>query len=56
MNQPVILAVDDDREVLGAIERDLRKQYRSQYRIIAAVSPHEALETARHFEDAAVSR
>jgi thioredoxin reductase (NADPH) len=50
VNKPVILAVDDDREVLGAIERDLRKQYRSQYRIIAAGSPHDALETARHLK------
>ena len=32
---PVILAVDDDREVLGAIERDLRMQYRGQYRVVA---------------------
>ena len=47
MTRPVILAVDDDREVLGAIERDLRKQYRGKYRIVAAVSPHEALEAAR---------
>jgi thioredoxin reductase (NADPH) len=39
---PVILVVDDDREVLGAIERDLRKHYRGKYKIVAAVSPQEA--------------
>jgi thioredoxin reductase (NADPH) len=50
VNKPVILAVDDDREVLGAIERDLRKQYRSQYRIIAAGSPREALEAAQRLK------
>jgi thioredoxin reductase (NADPH) len=50
VTKPVILVVDDDREVLGAIERDLRKQYRSQYRIIAAGSPREALEAARRLK------
>ena len=27
MAKPVILTVDDDAQVLGAIERDLRKHY-----------------------------
>ena len=54
MTKPVILAVDDDREVLGAIERDLRKQYRSRYRIVAAVSPREALDSARQFKSRGV--
>jgi len=44
MNKPVILAVDDDREVLGAIERDLRDHYRATYRVIATPSPREALD------------
>jgi thioredoxin reductase (NADPH) len=47
--KPVILAVDDDREVLAAIERDLRKQYRSKYRVLSAASPREALDSARQF-------
>lgn len=46
MIKPVILAVDDDREVLSAVERDLRQHYRSNYRVIASVSPREALDTA----------
>ena len=37
MVKPVILAVDDDPEVLGAVERDLRSHYRSDYRILKAV-------------------
>ena len=45
MSKPVILTVDDDPEVLGAIERDLRQKYRSEYRIIKANSPKEALDT-----------
>src|SRR4029453_12130600 len=48
VTKPVILAVDDDREVLAAIERDLRKQYR-KYRVLSAASPREALGSARQF-------
>ena len=43
--KPVILAVDDDREVLGAIERDLRRRYADRYRILTASSGREALDT-----------
>ncbi len=39
MPKPVILSVDDDREVLGAIERDLREHYRKDFRIVKAGSP-----------------
>jgi thioredoxin reductase (NADPH) len=48
--KPVILTVDDDREVLGAIERDLRQHYRSDYRIIKATSGREALDTVRELK------
>ena len=47
MTKPVILTVDDDREVLAAIERDLRHRYREDYRIVASLSSAEALEAAR---------
>src|SRR5262249_36786609 len=50
MTKPVILAVDDDHEVLGAIERDLRQKYRDQYRIVAAPSGEQALEAARELK------
>ena len=30
MIKPVILTIDDDPAVLGAIERDLRQQYRAR--------------------------
>ncbi|HEY7290356.1 MAG TPA: FAD-dependent oxidoreductase [Vicinamibacterales bacterium] len=43
--RPVILAVDDDREVLAAIERDLRSQYRSSYKVVTSSSPRQALDT-----------
>lgn len=50
MAKPVILTVDDDREVLGAIERDLRARYRSGYRIVKASSGAEALDTIRQLK------
>jgi thioredoxin reductase (NADPH) len=50
MAKPVILAVDDDREVLGAIERDLRQHYRAGYRILKAQSGREALEAVRQLK------
>ena len=43
MAKPVLLAVDDDSDVLRAIERDLRSKYGAQYRVIASDSPEEAL-------------
>ncbi len=48
--RPVLLAVDDDAEVLAAVERDLRQRYRADYRIVAASSGEEALETVREFK------
>ena len=50
MTKPVILVVDDDHEVLNAIERDLRQRYRQDYRIVAAQSSPQALEAARELQ------
>jgi thioredoxin reductase (NADPH) len=47
MNKPVILTIDDDPAVMGAIDRDLRHQYRHEYRVMKASSPSEGLETAK---------
>jgi thioredoxin reductase (NADPH) len=44
--KPVILSVDDDREVLGAIERDLKQRYRQTYRILSAHAAAEATDAA----------
>lgn len=43
MPKPIILAVDDDAQVLNAIERDLRQHYRNDYRIVVASSGADAL-------------
>ena len=47
LTKPVILAVDDDPAVLGAIERDLRQHYRADYRVMKAGSGAEGLAVAR---------
>jgi thioredoxin reductase (NADPH) len=43
--KPVILTVDDEPQVLNAIERDLRRHYRESYRIMKANSADDALAT-----------
>ena len=50
MARPAILAVDDDPEVLRAVERDLRQHYRIDYRILKAGSGPEALDAARQLK------
>ena len=45
MPKPILLTVDDDPEVLNAIERDLRQHFRTDYRIVKASSGAEALAT-----------
>jgi len=44
MAKPVLLTVDDDPDVLRAIERDLRSQYGAEYRIVSSDSPEGALD------------
>jgi thioredoxin reductase (NADPH) len=49
-NKPVLFAVDDDREVLRAVERDLRRKYGrgrdgNGYRILSADSADAAMDT-----------
>jgi len=44
MAKPILLTVDDDSDVLRAIERDLRSNYGAEYRVIASDSPVGALD------------
>ena len=44
MAKPILLTVDDDSDVLRAIERDLRSHYGAEYRVLASDSPHGALD------------
>jgi thioredoxin reductase (NADPH) len=45
MSQPIIFLIDDDQQVLRAINRDLRTKYRQEYRIMSTDSVKEALDT-----------
>ena len=45
--KPVLLAVDDDREVVRAVERDLRNHYARDFTVLAAESGEEALDLIR---------
>ncbi|HXZ80606.1 MAG TPA: FAD-dependent oxidoreductase [Terriglobales bacterium] len=49
-SKPVILTVDDDPDVLRAIERDLRQEYADRYRILRANSPGSALDSLRQLK------
>ena len=50
MAKPVLLAVDDYREVMRAVERDLRRKYGSDYRVLRAGSGPEALDIVRELK------
>src|SRR6201984_1022011 len=50
MPKPVMLTVDDDPEVLRAIERDLRGHYAERYRVMRANSGSAGLTTLRELK------
>lgn len=50
MPKPILVAVDDEPQVLSAIERDLRQHYRRDYRIITAESGQEALDAVQQLK------
>jgi thioredoxin reductase (NADPH) len=44
MARPILFAIDDDTEVLRAVDRDLRRQYGEHYRVMRAGSGPSALD------------
>lgn len=50
MKLPFIIIVDDDEQVLRAIQRDMRNEYRDEYRIVATDSANEALELIKELK------
>src|SRR6201998_222561 len=50
MAKPILLSVDDDADVLRAIERDLRSNYGADYRVIGSGSPSEELDTLKRLK------
>jgi len=50
MAKPVLLTVDDDEEVLGAVERDLRREYGGRFRVLRGNSGESGLATLRELK------
>jgi thioredoxin reductase (NADPH) len=50
MAKPILLSVDDDADVLRAIERDLRSHYGAAYRVLASDSPEAALDLLKQLK------
>ena len=50
MKLPYIIITDDDTQVLGAIQRDIRNEYREEYKVAAMESAIEALEVIKELK------
>ncbi|MFL7890990.1 MAG: FAD-dependent oxidoreductase [Anaerolineales bacterium] len=51
MAVPAILILDDEPQVLNAVERDLRQHYRSDYRIVKSNDGNEALDAVQKLKE-----
>ena len=51
MAKPIILTIDDEPQVLAAINRDLRSHFQGEYRIMRAGSGRDALDTLRQLKE-----
>jgi len=49
--KPVLMTVDDDPEVLAAIDRDLRAHYGGSYRVMKVATGTDAVNTARRLKE-----
>ncbi len=50
MKLPFVILIDDDIQVLRAIQRDVRKKFRDEYKVLAAESASEALEVIKELK------
>jgi thioredoxin reductase (NADPH) len=50
VGKPYLLTVDDDPQVLAAVERDLRRHYGNEYRVVTAASGAQALDALRQIQ------
>src|SRR5229473_681471 len=50
MAKPILLCIDDDSDVLRAIERDLRSHYGATYRVLASDAPEKALDLLKQLK------
>jgi hypothetical protein len=51
---PVILAVDDDPDTSGALERDLTRRFWADYRIVVERSAEAGVQKLQHFDVAVI--
>ncbi len=51
MPTPAIMILDDEPQVLNAVERDLRQHYKADYRIVKSNDGHEALEVLQKLKE-----
>lgn len=50
-NKPIIILVDDDAQVLQAVQRDIRNNYRKEFKIMATTSAQEAIELVKELKN-----
>lgn len=50
MKLPYIIIIDDDAQVLRAIQRDIRNEFREDYKVVATESAPEALELVKELK------
>jgi thioredoxin reductase (NADPH) len=50
MAKPILLSVDDDSDVLRAVERDLRSHYGADYRVLVSDAPEAALDLVKQLK------
>ena len=50
MSKPALLTIDDDPDVLRAVERDLRRRYSERYRVLAGDSARAGLDLLRRVQ------
>jgi thioredoxin reductase (NADPH) len=50
MKLPFIIIIDDDKQVLRAIQRDVRHKFRDEYKVLAAESASEVLESVKELK------
>lgn len=50
-NKPIIILVDDDPQVLQAVQRDIRNNYRKEFKIMATTSAQEAIDLVKELKN-----
>ena len=50
MKKPIIFSIDDDPQVIRAIARDLRTQYKREFRILSTTSTDEGIDSLKELK------